>query len=259
MGFRNIINTTRRIMDKHGANIATAAGLALFGATVYLAVKAVPKVEEILDEVDEQEEAGEEVDILEVGKKLVPAVAAPVATGVAAGVCFIASNRISAAKITSLMGMVTTMAEAKKVLEDYVKEKEGPKGLQAVTEKLVQKKVEEHKDEPKQAYVIETGLGNELCYDVYSGRLFNASWSALKDKMVDVNDQLLKRSSNSVTLNDIYRIMGLPTVDVGDSFEWYAEDGKLSLWRDAVITPTDQAAIRFAFDRDYHVVRGKGR
>lgn len=253
MGFRNFINTTKRIMDKHGANIATAAGLALFGATVYLAVKAVPKVEEILDEVDEQEEAGEEVDLLEVGKKLVPAVAAPVATGVASAACFVVSNRISAAKITSLMGMVTTAAEAKKVLEDYIKDKEGPDGLQKVTEKIVQKKLEDHKDNPKEPTVIETGLGDELCYDVYSGRLFRASWKQLEEKLVDINSQLLTNSTNTITLNDIYSILGLPTVQVGDSFEWRAIDGKLRLWRDAVITPTDQAAIRFAFDRDYHV------
>lgn len=255
MSLRNFFATSKRIMDKHGANIATAVGLALFGATVYLAVKAVPKVEEVLDEADEKEEAGEEVDILEVGKELAPVVAPAVATGVASAACFVASNRISAAKIASLVTTVSTITEAKKMLEDYIKDTEGNSGLQKVTNRIAEKVKEEYKNEPKQAYVIETGLGNQLCYDTYSGRLFNASWDALEKKMVDVNDKLFTNYANTVTLNDIYSVLGLPTIEIGDSFVWKAADGKLGLWRDAIMTPTDQPAIRFAFDREYSIVK----
>lgn len=143
----------------------------------------------------------------------------PAVAGVTTVGAVILANRISARRAAAMAVAYSIsqnqLAEYKeKVLEKFGKTKE-----QNVRDEIAQDTVDRNPVGKNE--VIITGGGEVLCFDKYTGRYFMGSMDMLKKAENDVNFYIL--NNDYVNLNDFYRLIGLPTVPIGEEVGWTRE------------------------------------
>lgn len=99
--------------------------------------------------------------------------------------------------------------------------------------------------------VYDTRDGSQLCYDYWCGRYFYSDVEYVRSQINRVNEMLLKESiayDGYVSLNDVYRSIGLPETGVGDAYIWQIKNGGLiELKQSTYITVDDRPCWVMAF------------
>ncbi len=213
------VKRIRRSTRKHGATFLTVLAAVGVGVTAFLAAKATPEVQEALDEekrrVAEElsDEEGAEVKPEEVkldkvtvvkiaGKKYAKAIIA----GVLTLTCIFGSRAISAkdlAGVTAAYGTVSTMYnEHLKKTEEIAGKETAEKIRRETAKKVSEDQVKRYGDGPN-SDIIKTGLGEERFYDVWSGKKFYASKTAIRTLIEDLNDDLYEHRSKNPYSDDL--------------------------------------------------------
>lgn len=197
--------------------LLTGAGLGLGGLTVYLTYKARPKVEKIVEEVEEVRAAGVQLNRVQVGKDLTKALALPVTTGVMAAGAFVWSYNIQNKRIVGLSGALAATQAAKVRLERKIKEKIGEEEYQKMV--LTDEVSNTHTDENGED--ILTVKDVKADYDMMHGDWMSNSSESFRDAP-DYNRQWIEDSESrcttlqfargSLTVNDIRDSLGLQPV-----------------------------------------------
>ena len=241
MKLKQMIKIGKDAMVKYSPNILTAAGVVLFGVTVYLAVKKTDPVKKILKE---KKKAG--ASKLETVKAVAPEVIPPAVTGAAAVGCVIASNRIAAERIATI-GAVCSMT--KTAFEEYkaaTKEELGEKKESLLKSKIA--KVKSDKNPPNDKEVILTGRGEVLCYDSYSGRYFRSSPDYIRKVINELNKKALAGKYDFISLNQLYIELGLGNVRIGDDFGWRIDRGLIDVDFNAFVSDTDEPCLALEYE-----------
>ena len=124
----------------------------------------------------------------------------------------------------------------------------GEKKEKEIQEKVSQKKVE--RQQLTYEEIVNTGSGNTLCYDGFSGRFFRANPDSLDRAVNKLNYRMF--SENYISLNEFYAEIGLPCNDVGDVLGWRIEKGQILLHKESFIKDNEPCfAIRFENDPEY--------
>lgn len=185
------------------AKILTGAACVGVIVTGYFAIKRGEKVMKKVEETKAELEAEENKDKskLEVSARYISRVApviAPVA--VAGGIteaCIIGAQILSLKEIAALTGTISYLVANRKALEEAICELPGgkealEKAKAKVAKMTAEKKIEEAEKKPKTPWkhqnIEETGLGNELCLEEWSGRLFRCSPEKVQKAWDDFND-----------------------------------------------------------------------
>lgn len=223
--FRNVSHAVSKRSPEILTGIAIAAGV----TTVVLAVKATPKAMELIEEAEREKRDdltdGGRIDVPEeecklTKKEIVKAAWKPyipaVITGVMSTACVLGSRSVSArrnaALATAYQLSETALAEYKnKVVETVgeVKERE-------MREEIVKERVEKRPVQVEE--IFDTGKGETLFHDYYSGRWFRSSVNAVEAAKNAVNANL--NSYDYVSLNEFYDELGLPHIGLGNDLGW---------------------------------------
>ena len=167
------------------AKMLTGAACIGVVITSYFAIKKGSKVIDKIEETKSELETEESKSKLEVAARYISRVAPVITPVVIAGgateACIVGAQVLSLKEIAALTGTVSYLIANRKALEEAICELPGGKeALAKVKEKVAvisaDKKLEADKKNRKKPWkhqsIEETGNGNDLCFDSWSGRLF---------------------------------------------------------------------------------------
>jgi hypothetical protein len=210
-----IFNAAKTKVVKNGPAILTAMGIVGWGTATVLAVKETPKALKLLE--DAEYEKGERLTVTEkvkaTWKQYLPAaLLATASTG-----CLIGACKVSAGRTAALATAYQLSATALKDYKEQVAETVGEKKEQAIREKVHKKKIEENPVSNTQVHY--TGKGKTQCYDVTSGRYFEADKTSI-EKIINKLNQRMLGGEMYISLNTFYSEIGLPHIPIGDDIGW---------------------------------------
>ena len=222
---------------------AILSGFAVTGliGSVVFAVKATPKAmraieaermareEEMQKSIDQSEYIAEkfangEIAIPEVTKwemvKLSWKYYIPTArSGFGTIACIIGAQKINDNRLSALATALSLSETARKELEGKVAEKFGEGKLGRLKDEIA---ADSMRDVPENAMIYETGYGDTLFKDYWSGRLFKCSIDKLKEARNDLNYRLVG-SEYYISLNEWYDYIGLGPIGSGENVGWSME------------------------------------
>lgn len=212
MGIKNVIKDTKNSVVKHSPEILTGMGLAgMVGGTV-MAVKATPKAIDILENLDNDATYYDEAKAI--GPVYLPSI---VTMAVSMGL-IVASDCIQYKRLASLTSLCAVGERAYKELTDAIDKLPEKKKIE-VQEKAAQQQL----DNNPVGNIFNTGHGEDLYFDPWSGRYFYCCETFLDTVINTVNNRL--NHEGDVCLNDIYYELGLPECELGDMAGWKVERG----------------------------------
>lgn len=210
------VRYTYRFMNKNAPLLCTVVAVGGVIVTVGLTVKATPKCIDILDEMDAKGASKKE------RIKAVAPVLAPVAlSGILTIGCIIGGNYISATRIEALSTALSLSNKAKNAYEDTVKELLGEEKSEEIKDKAV---VKEAGAPPRETNkILNTGKGDTLYYEPYSGRWLRSSPAAI-DAAVNRCNRDMTTGYVEYSMNEYFYEIGLPPVYFGDIMGWNPND-----------------------------------
>ena len=227
-----------QFLNKNSNGVFGALSVIGLGATVYFVAKGQMKADEVLAQREEYYKEKEEEapkltkvqKIKKIWKCFIPAGVAVVLTLTS----IIAGNYISWKKITGLSATAAFLAADRDNLEKFAREKLGDETVDKVKEavfkgEVVDKETGEVKTVVKfvPVDIVETGNGNTICIDTYSGRVFRSSREAIDKAFSDIFKQLDEEEYAS--LNDLYDYWGVHRTDFGSNMGWfYIKDDQIN-------------------------------
>ena len=186
---------------KNKATVFTVIGMVGVAVTTYQTVKSTQEVQKI---VAEKKPEGK--------KELAKAIWKPV---VKTAIPFIATEAaIFMANRTNKKTIVALQAMREKVMEKMGK----TKGKQLLSE--VAQEREKNADSRE---VFITGHGDDLCFDVLSGRYFRSSQMHIEKTILDMDKAI--NEGGEFDINDVWCELGLPVTPLGGMFGWSSSGG----------------------------------
>jgi len=243
MNIRGMLNAAKKFTIKHGPEILTAIGTIGLVASGIMAVNQTPRAIEILEQhKDEIGELTPQEKIKACWKTYLPSVL--MATSSIS--CIIFARRIDAKRMAAWAAAYQMSESALLRLEDSVKKEFGENKLQKVKDEADLSIIDENPIDPSDIY--NTGDGDDLFVDYYSGHAFRSSPQAVKTYYNHFISELLLKDTLSV--NDWLSEIGLkPLADeVGGALGWNAPMYQCrDLWDEPIFEyrrgPLDKAII----------------
>lgn len=135
--------------------------------------------------------------------------------------CIFGSNRENNKRIAALASAYSLSEDRFKEYSEKVKEVVGPTKARDIDVAASQSA---YSDQPANAKIIETGQGNTIFFDEWSGRKFKSDRMVLENAILRANKDLQDyRDSNGlyfVTINDLYASWGLPEAKGAEDMGW---------------------------------------
>ena len=248
-GVSKLVRGMKTGVVRHSPEILTGLGITgMFTATV-MAVQATPKalilIEERKQEIklehlnDEEPIAVDKLDPAEVVKTTWKCYIPAAATGLMSAACILGANKINH-KRNAALAAAYSISEA--TLKDYQKkvvETIGEKKEQVIRDEVAGDIIQ--RDPVQNHEVIITGDGNQLCYDVVSGRYFTSTSEKLKKTENILNLRL--RDEMYISLNDFYYEIGLDYISIGDDIGWNVDDGYIDFSFSSKLTTDDRPCL----------------
>lgn len=210
---KHMLNVAEKFTVDNSPQILTVLGAVGAVTTAVLTAKATFKAAHKLSEQSPHLETKEKVQL--VWTYYLP----PVGTGVLTVAVIVGANRVSSRRAAAMALAYSVSERAFDEYKEKVVEKLGKNKERAARDEIAQQHVD--RNPVGRNEVIITGGGEVLCFDKYTGRYFMSSMEALKKAENDVNFYIL--NNDYANLNDFYRLIGLPTVPVGDEVGWTPE------------------------------------
>lgn len=252
----DVLDTITSFGKENSAAILTGTAVVGLIVTSVSAYRAGLKAHDILHTYHEDmkyvkkgdKEASKEVKI-ETMKKIVPIVAPPVIMGVATAACTIGSHSVSRRKIAALSAVYTLSEKTVTDLNEKMKEMLGEKKTKQIKDAILKDKLDadpvtEHTE------IIETGLGNVLCKDDFSGRYFRSNADNINKAIHLLSARA--RTEVYVTVNDFYQEIDLEPNGGGRDIGWLGEDtldtGLLPIYFTALLTDRNEPCLCISFE-----------
>ena len=209
------INVTKAALSKKSPEILTGLGIAGMVTTTVLAVKATPKVLQLIEaEKERKNDELKPIDTIKVAwKPYIPALV----TGTVSIACLVGASSVNARRNAALATAYQLSTTALADYKEKVVETIGEKKEQVIKDKVAQKKVEENP--VSKSSIIVSDKGNTLCYDATVGRYFYSDIETIKKAANEMNRRMVL-GEMYVSLNEFYTELGLPTTEIGDEIGW---------------------------------------
>ncbi len=209
---------------KHSPEILTGIGIAGMISTTIMAVKATPKALVLIER--KKEELGvDELPLVEAVKTSGLCYAPSVITGVLSVGCLIGANSVHVKHKAALATAYTISESALKEYKTKVIETIGEKKEQSIKDAVSKERLE--KVTVYDGDILRTGKGQTLCFDAFTGQLFESDIDKIKSAINDLNAQLI--NDWYVSLNDFYELLGLPYSEMGDLLGWNMDLGLVEI------------------------------
>lgn len=210
---------------KHSPEILTVGGIIGFGVTVALIYKATPKVEKIVEKIEETREAHLEVNKIEVAKDLGKALALPIITGTLSVGAVVWSYNIQRNRIFVLSGALTASQAMYTAFENKYKEQYGEEEYQRFvsTEQQVITRQDENgedvdtvEDTKKDLIDTEGMWYDQSEFYVSDDHGYNLEWIRQMGEDLDVKFF----AKGYLSLNEVYAKLGFPKTRIGALLGW---------------------------------------
>lgn len=209
---------------KNTPTILTVFGLFEMGMCVYYTYEKAADIKELIVDYKMARDNGNPVPAKTVIKTAAPVVGPIAIHGLTAATAFIASNRISTKRLAAVTAAYSITATDLKELKNKVNEIVEPEKVEQIKKEVAQSSQSRSDASRNVNYIHETGDGDVLFYDKFSGRYFKSNPDHLRKTIVDLDYKLF--SETYLTLNDFYDAIGLPHVDLGYDFGWDMSSGQ---------------------------------
>lgn len=192
---------------EHAPSILVGLGIVGLGAAVYLTADAAPKAKQALEhEEDKRSENNEEpmkfIDKVKIaGPYYIPA---GVAVGFTVG-CNLAAQKINLSRLSSLGAMYALAKTDLKEIKDKIIETDGQKKLDGINHSVA----EDVRRTTKYDYIYDTGMGDTIFVDKYTGFAFKSSATAVNNALTEMNSRLM--IDGEYGLDDFLYLLKLPS------------------------------------------------
>jgi hypothetical protein len=204
----------KKLVVDNSPLILTYISVAGVISTTVMAVKATPKA---LDHIQwAQHDADHNLttkEIVQVAwKHYIPAAS----IGVVTLACIIGAQRINSKRSAALVTVYTITENAFKEYKAKVKQEIGSGKEEKIRSEIAKDYIE---SAPMvNAEVMVTGLGEQLCYDTFTGRYFKSDIETIRRAQNDINAGVI--NDMYASHNDFYRLIGLPPTSYGEEIGW---------------------------------------
>ena len=206
-----LLQQAATFLKRNSSTILTCVGAVGVVATTVMAVKATPKALRRIE--DAKETKGEDLTRIETVKAAAPAYIPTVVTGVSTLVCIFGANALNKRQQAALISAYGLLDTAYKKHKGTVEELFGEAANIRVREGIAQDMYEE----------TTVSEDKQLFFDFFSMRYFESTMEDVLKAEYELNRKLV--DEYSVTLNDFYRMLGLPTLNMEDALGWSIEAG----------------------------------
>ena len=218
----------RMAVSKHSPEILTGLGIAGMITTTVLAVKATPKVLDIIE--DKKKELGLDqsenlrpVEVVKVAwKPYIPAVI----TGVTSVACLIGANSVNVRRNAALATAYNLSTTALAEYKDKVIETIGEKKEKAVRDRIAEDRLK--KEPVNQSAIVVSGKGTTRCFDTITKQRFISDIETIRRIVNDLNERMIN-GEDYISLNEFYYELGLDEVSIGDELGWNVVRGLIEI------------------------------
>ena len=238
---QKLFKMVERFTKKKGPEILTGLGIAGMITTTVLAVKATPKVMELIEDEKKaqarklREEAikngddcyapVEKLKPLEVVKVAWKPYVPAVMIGMASIGCIIGANTVHVRRHAALYSAYKLSETALTEYKEKVVETIGEKKEKEVRDKVAQEKLDNNP--VSKSEIIMTGRGESLFYDPLSDRYFMSDIETIRRIINDINYAMGFGSEMYVSLSEVYDELGLKHTKISDRIGWNITDGQV--------------------------------
>lgn len=197
--------------------ILTYLSVAGVVTTTVLAVKATPNAVDKLSKVKWDAESNnkqvQSKEVIEaVWKDYMPAAV----SGAFTIACIIGAQAINMRKNAAVVSLYSLTETALREYQAKVKEIHGENKERKVREEINKDSIATAPMALSEVHI--TGLGEQLCYDSFTGRYFKSDIETIRRAQNDINAQVL--SNNYASHNDFYKLLGLARTQFGEEAGW---------------------------------------
>lgn len=214
-----LLISSKLFLKRNASTILTGIGAGGVIATTIMAVKATPTAMVLLEEAEE--EKGEELTTLETVQIAAPAYIPTIVTGAATIACIFGANALNKRQQAALMSAYALLDNSYREYKKKVGEIYGDEAHDTIRTEIAKGKREEGKPVVKE--------GQELFYDEFSGRYFNATNYDVSHAEYCINRDI--QTQGWATLNDFYEYIGVDPVDGGDALGWSEGGNYAKYWQ----------------------------
>lgn len=224
--------------EKHSTKILTGVGITGLVGTTVLAVKATPKVLDIL-EVEKAELEVDKLAPLDIIKLSWRPYLPAIALGVFSTSCIVGAYNINARKTATIAAACTLSETAFRTYADKTLEVVGDKAEQEIREAVGKQKILDN-PAPESMMLINSDT-DTICYDGLSGRYFKSDKETLRAAENTLNSIML--SDTYISLNDYYCEIGLDNISLGNVIGWHIDDGKMTFRYSSILDPKGRPCL----------------
>lgn len=243
----------KNFVGEHSPAILTGFGVAGVVATTVMAVKATPKAEKLIMEARinksdsfENDNVGDlpNLTVLETIRVAGPTYIPSMIMGAATIGCILGANSVNARRNAALASLYSLSEQTLRDYKQKTKELVGEKKASDISQEVAGEAMSRVPwDESK---IIQTGKGQTLFFDPYSGRYFYNDYQVLRAAQNDVNALII--GDFCANLNDFYDRIGLDTTIQGDEVGWNMQN-MCELTFDAKLTSKGDPCAVIGFQR----------
>ena len=214
-----------RLLKDNSPTILTGLGVSGLLATVILAVRATPeatrRIQRLSNDMEEEYQAGGPEPLLIRNRDIVKInwdlyIPAAIVGGTTA-LCIIGANNISGRRNAALISLYTLTERAYGEYREKVVHTLGENKEARIRDSIAQDQVT-----AAGPSVTVIGAGNVPCFDTFTGRYFESTVETIRKAENDINRQCI--NDMYASQNDFYRLLGLPSVAVGEEVGWTTEN-----------------------------------
>ena len=249
MDIQHLITNMGPLIKRNSSTILTGLGVAGSVGSLILGIKASPGAQYKLDAryIELNEDRGDDelkrIPVLEVIQLVWLDYLPAVGLQIMSIACVVSAQSINLRKQAAVISAFSITEAAFREYQDRMTV-EAPTQDRKVRDDIAAKVL---KDNPVGGReVILLGSGDQLFFDSYSGRYFQATKQVVDKAVNDINFRILNQEYASV--NEFYSSIGLAGTDSGEEFGWTA-DHPLELDFSTHITDDDRPAIVITFLR----------
>lgn len=235
------MNKLKMFLNKNSSIILSGIGIIGFSVSTVLAVKSTPKALKIIEKLENPTKK----DIVKATyKEYLPSLG----VFLLSSACMVSSSLICHKNIMNLSQMYLVADRTTSELKKAFKEKIGETKYTEVKNLLSEKRIDNNPI-TEDTEILETGKGKYLFYDSQSGRYFRSDIENLRRIENDLNQKLL--SEMFISLNELYYIIGIPNINLGEKIGWNVEDGLINFYFGSTITSENEPCIVLEYDVRY--------
>lgn len=255
---KGLFNSVMRFGHDNQAEILSALAITGLWTSMWLSYKAGPRAEKVLEskrkdlsDADPKDKKTRRTVIFEGVKELVPVIGPPLATGIISTVCVVKSTKYSRGQIATLSAAYAIKDAALREHKEKARELLGESKAQQIRESISKDHIGNVVIPKDDSAIPRTGLGDTLCYDEYTDRLFYCSAEAIGKAVVKLSYDL--QSEMWIDLNDFYQEINLKPCKMGNDLGWSVDKsdrGRIPVYYTAILTDDNRPCLCIQFDVD---------